>query len=106
MRLLRHVLQRLRAAARRRRFERDLDDEMRFHLEMQAAAHATRGLSPAEARVRAEREFGGAARYKDEVRDARGLTALDDARRDVRFAVRSLLRARGYAAVAVGTLAL
>jgi len=103
---LRRFARRLRVLLGRRSFERDLDDELRFHIEMQAAKHVERGMSPAAARALAEREFGRMPRYKDEVRDARGVTFADDVARDVRFAARALRRSAGFTAVAVVTLAL
>jgi hypothetical protein len=83
---------RLHILADRGRFESDLDDEMRFHLEMEAARNVERGMSPGEAGALARREFGQIDRFKDEVRDARGVTWLDDLRRDLRFGLRSLRR--------------
>jgi len=59
-------------AARRRRFEQDLDQELRFHLDMEIEALTARGHSPEEARTIAERNFGGVERHKDSVRDVRG----------------------------------
>src|SRR3712207_7458276 len=100
------IARRLHLLLGRPTFERDLDDELRFHIEMQAAKHAERGLSPAEARALAEREFGGVERFKDEVRDVRGATWMDDVGRDVRYGVRSLRRAPGFVTVAVLCLAL
>ena len=100
------IARRLRLLLGRRGFEHDLDDELRFHIEMQAARHAQRGLSPAEARALAEREFGAVERFKDEVRDVRGATWFDDVGRDVRYGLRSLRRAPAFVAVAVLCLAL
>ena len=94
-----------RALARRRQDERELDEEMGFHVDMEAARHERAGLAPAEARRRALRDFGGVERYKEEVRDERGTRALDDAAQDVRFAARALRRRPGLALVASFTLA-
>jgi predicted permease len=98
---------RLRALFRKEDVERDLDAEMRFHLEMEAEdlAHR-RALDAAEARRRAAVAFGGVERYKEDVRDARGTRVVEDALADARFAARTLLRNPGFAIAAIATLAL
>jgi predicted permease len=97
---------RLRLIFGRRAFERDLDDEMRFHVEMATAHHLHRGVSPADVAALTTREFGSMDRFKDEVRDARGLTLSDDLVRDVRFAARTLRRTPGFTALALLTFGL
>jgi putative ABC transport system permease protein len=86
--------------------ETDMDDEMRFHVEMESADLIARGVSPEEARRRALVSFGGVARFKEEGRDARGVGPLEDFVRDLRFGARSLRRRPGFAAVVVLTLAI
>lgn len=103
---LERATRRLRLLTGRPAFERELDEEMRFHLEMEAKRHEERGLSPQAARALAEREFGRVERYKDEVRDVRGITWMDDVSRDVRFAVRTLRKSPTFVLVAVLCLAL
>src|SRR5215470_18049256 len=93
-------------AARRDRFEQELDQELRFHLDMEVEALISRGHSPDEARRMAERAFGGVERHKDSVRDVRGLTLLDDVGRDVRFGLRTLRRSPGFVAAALLCLGL
>jgi predicted permease len=83
-----------------------MDVEMRFHIEMEAAELQRDGLSPEEARRQALVRFGGVRRFKEEGREARGGSWLEDLMRDARYSVRSLWHSRGYAAVVVLTLAL
>ena len=97
---------RVRALLSREALERELDDELRFHLEMEVEYNLRRGLDPVEARTAALREFGGMNRIKEEAREARGVSALDDVGRDFRLATRSLRRTPVYTMVAVLTIAL
>src|SRR4051794_22623260 len=106
MALLRKASRRLRTLSHRDRFERDLEEEMKFHEDMQTEKHVQEGMAPEEARALARRELGSADRFKDEVRDVRGVTWLDDLRRDVRFGLRSLRRSPGFTVVAMLCLAL
>ncbi|MGH9889692.1 MAG: ABC transporter permease, partial [bacterium] len=105
----RRLLRRLRDLVRGKRLDTDVDDEIRFHIDMQTALLVERGMSPGRARARAQSDFGVGARVADHVREARGMTAanlIDDASRDVRFAVRSLVRTPAFTMVAIATLAL
>jgi hypothetical protein len=91
---------------RRSRKERDLDEELAFHLEALAERHRQRGLSP-EAALRAARaEFGGVEGVKEEVREAWALARLSEFARDARMALRGLRKRPAYAATVVLTLAL
>jgi len=91
---------------RRRAQEREMDDEMRFHIEMEAAELQRMGLPPAEAHRRALATFGGVQRHKEEGRESRGGAWVEDFLRDARYSFRSLARSPGYTAVVVLTLAL
>src|SRR5205085_5544487 len=91
---------------RRRVHEREMDAEMRFHVDMEAAELQRDGLSPDEARRQALVRFGGVRRYKEEGREARGGSWLEDLVRDLRYSTRSLWHAPGYATVVILTLAL
>ncbi|HUE77363.1 MAG TPA: ABC transporter permease, partial [Longimicrobiales bacterium] len=106
MDLLRGLMLRLRGLVRRSRVEEELDDELRFHIEMETEAGIRRGLSPGAARREALLKLGGVERYKEEARDARGLGPLEELGRDVRLSGRMLRKHPGFAAAAVLTLAL
>jgi len=85
---------------------REMDEEMRLHLELEVEELVRGGMDPTEARRQAGIRFGGVERFKEEGRDARGLRPLEDMARDLRHAVRGLKRAPGFSLVVVLTLAL
>ncbi|MFI5227414.1 MAG: ADOP family duplicated permease, partial [Gemmatimonadales bacterium] len=104
--LFRDVRYRLRALASRSSVERELDDELRFHLEREAEKHQRQGLSRDAARRRAAIDFGGLEPTKDASRDARGTARLESLARDLRYAVRSLRSRPAFTLTVVATLAL
>jgi putative ABC transport system permease protein len=102
-----HVLrQRWRSLARKGDVERQLADEIAYHLAEEADAHAARGLAPGAARQAAVAGFGGVERVKDACRDARGTVFLESVVKDLRFAVATLLRQPAYSVPALLALAL
>jgi predicted permease len=96
----------LRALLRPRRAERDLQEEVAFHLAMETRKREAEGAPAARAGRQAAAAFGGADRVLEECRDARGLRWLRDAGRDLRLALRRSRRQPGFALLAVATLAL
>ncbi|PWT86185.1 MAG: ABC transporter substrate-binding protein [Blastocatellia bacterium] len=100
---LRKILNVLRA---RDDWEQSLDDELSSHIAMRADDLERSGLTRKQAVRRARLELGSRERYKDEVRAAFGIRALDELAQDVRYALRTLRRDKAFAAVAVLSLAL
>ena len=86
--------------------EKQLDAELRFHLEQQVDANLANGMVPAEARRLANLEFGGLERFKEECRDARWKHHLDVLVKDFQFAFRGLRKDRRFAFVSIFALAL
>src|SRR5215510_9129960 len=97
---------RLKSIFRRGRAERELDEELQFHLEKKIEEGIAEGLSPEEARYRALRAMGGLEQKKEEMRDARRVQWFTDFLDDVRYAIRSLRRTPGLTAFVVMTIAL
>jgi predicted permease len=96
----------VRGLCQRRRLESELDEELRFHLAMEAEEQVRRGASRAEAERQAMLRLGGLESTKEAARSARGYRRLEALGQDVRFALRLLRRNRGYAAAVVTALAL
>jgi hypothetical protein len=84
--MLRDVLLRVRALLVPRRVERELDEELAFHIERETQKHLADGLSAAAARARARAHFGSISLAADQCRDARGTAFVDTLARDILFA--------------------
>jgi len=103
---LRDLRLRVRALMAPRRVERELDEELAFHIERETQKHVATGLSLEDARARARVRFGSASLAAEECRDARGTALVDTAVRDVLYALRTFRRTPTVALTIVGTVAL
>jgi predicted permease len=97
---------RLRSLLHRKQVDQELDDELQYHLDRKIEQYLAEGLTPKEAQRSALRDMQGLTQRKEECRDARGVTAIDDTVRDVRYGLRILLKSLGFTVTAILTLAL
>src|SRR5258708_21528934 len=87
--------------------ERNMSDELQFHVDRRAEDLIARGgRSPAEAARIARLEVGSVEKYKEEARQSLGLRLLDESRGDLRYAFRTFGKNKGFTAAAIATLAL
>ena len=104
--LLRDFAARIRGLFHRQSLESRIEDELRFHLEMEIEANRENGMSPEDALNAALRSLGGIDQAKEKHRDVRSVRLVEDFYQDVRFGLRMLFRKPGYAFASIVVLAL
>src|SRR5581483_10781493 len=91
---------------RREQFDRELDDEMRFHLEMKARAKMLDGASARDASFAASRVFGNQTRLKERSREMWSIRSIETGAKDIQYTFRMIRKSPVFAAVVILSLAL
>jgi putative ABC transport system permease protein len=103
---LSRLWRRLLSLLRRGRYEREMEEEMLFHLEMQIEQNLAAGIPAEEAHYAARRQFGNQTWLKEASRDMWGFRSLETLAQDIRYSLRIMVRNPGFTAVVVLTLML
>ena len=101
---IREFLLRAAGVFRRRRRERDIAEELEFHLTLKEADRRQTGVGASDAAWQARRDFGGLERWKERCRDVSGIRIVEDLQRDLWVAFRMLRKSPIFTCIAIATL--
>jgi predicted permease len=104
--LMRTIWCRIRSLLQRRAVKQDIDEELRFHIEQRTAQNIAAGMSPEDAARDARRRFGNLLKLREECRDVRGMSWIENFLQDFRFGVRLWMKKPGTFISAVIALTL
>ena len=86
-----------------RRREREIAEELEFHLALKEASRGQNGVAPSDAAHQARRDFGGLERWKERCRDASTIRVVEDLQRDLWLAFRMLRKSPTFTYIAIAT---
>jgi putative ABC transport system permease protein len=106
MKSILQIWRRLLFFLRRDQFDRELKEEMRFHLELRTEERIEAGMSPKEARHAARRQFGNLTLFQEVSREMWGFRSIETFIQDLRYGLRTSIKGPGFSAIVILMLAL